>query len=365
MKPNISVHPVHFEDFDGLNFERLVMAYLINRFPQIKFKWFGKGGHDEGRDIWGVDKNGTTYCYQCTKSTLTKKKILLDIDKVCKAKTGVPDKFIVVSGGNISGRLIEAIEEYTKEKGINECECWLGAQFEEFLRRDSEILLKRFCMGEPFPDTPQKLKYFDKFSVFDSSPKGKYNSNLVETTIDKLSTEGLLPKTINYLLEDLLTEAHKIYNKNKTTEEEVSSIGKLVKFVCQFMSENDNILKSCLRILFFLTKPLNVLNLVKEGCYNQIKTLYTNGRYRPETVKILDAFGDFGDRTSEIIKSAKLRDLPSLNFLIPNLEFSEIESKRIDFINELFRVSESLDQSRDRQIKDKIQNLLVMLRKIG
>lgn len=181
MLPNVLVHPVHFEDFDGRNFERLVMAYLINKFPKSKFKWLGIVGHDEGRDIWGEDEFGEKYCYQCTKTTLTKEKIFSDIDKICKARTGIPNYLVVITGGIISSILYEKIEIYSESKGIQVCECWQGAQFEEYLRRDFEILLKRFCNGEIFPDSPKELKHL--IEEADPNPD----------RIDEILTTNLIP----------------------------------------------------------------------------------------------------------------------------------------------------------------------------
>ena len=40
-----------------------------------------------------------------------------------------------------------------RPNGVRDCDIWSGAEFEEFLRRDAELLLKRFIEGEVFPDT--------------------------------------------------------------------------------------------------------------------------------------------------------------------------------------------------------------------
>jgi len=41
---------------------------------------------------------------------------------------------------------------------VQECDTWSGPEFEEFLRKDAESLLKRFVEGEPFPDAPEDLR---------------------------------------------------------------------------------------------------------------------------------------------------------------------------------------------------------------
>jgi hypothetical protein len=41
---------------------------------------------------------------------------------------------------------------------VQECDTWSGPEFEGFLRKDAESLLKPFVEGEPFPDAPEDLR---------------------------------------------------------------------------------------------------------------------------------------------------------------------------------------------------------------
>ena len=52
--PNSTVRPVHFEDFGGAGFERLVFAYHV-RIGCSELAWYGQTGSDQGRDIIGVE----------------------------------------------------------------------------------------------------------------------------------------------------------------------------------------------------------------------------------------------------------------------------------------------------------------------
>ena len=52
----------------------------------------------------------------------------------------------------------DKIKEHVKSLGVQECDTWSGQEFEEFLRKDAESLLKRFVEGEPFPDAPEDLR---------------------------------------------------------------------------------------------------------------------------------------------------------------------------------------------------------------
>ena len=51
-KPSKYVQPIHFEDFDGSQFERLVFAYHARAEKWKSLEWYGQTGSDLGRDIW-------------------------------------------------------------------------------------------------------------------------------------------------------------------------------------------------------------------------------------------------------------------------------------------------------------------------
>lgn len=161
--PAASVHPIHFEDFDGHDFERLVFAYHWRVDTWHSLEWYGQTGGDLGRDIWGVRDNGAqpqeSVCIQCVnRKQLTFNKATTDIIKVLKAPNGIPRRFRIVAQCRISAPLRDKIKRYVKSLGVNECDTWSGSEFEEFLRKDAESLLKRFVEGESFPDTPGDLK---------------------------------------------------------------------------------------------------------------------------------------------------------------------------------------------------------------
>lgn len=158
-KPATSVHPIHFEDLDGSNFERLVFAYHWRTDKWRSLEWYGQAGSDLGRDIWGIREDGETVCIQCVnRKNLTFTKIAKDIAKVLNAPNGVPDRFRVVAQSKISAKMRDKIKPHVLSLGVNKCDTWSGSEFEEFLRHGSEILLKRFFDGEPFPDVSDDLK---------------------------------------------------------------------------------------------------------------------------------------------------------------------------------------------------------------
>jgi hypothetical protein len=72
----------------------------------------------------------------------------------------VPQRFRVVTRSNVSGAMRSKIRKEVTSKGVNHCDIWSGAEFEEFLRHAAESLLKRFTEGEAFPDTAPDLLAF-------------------------------------------------------------------------------------------------------------------------------------------------------------------------------------------------------------
>lgn len=147
-----SVHRIHFEDRSGLEFERLCLAYLIRAEKYKSIDWLGQSGDDGGRDIWIEYESGETSCYQCANYRKFEfDKVKKDIDKLIANKT-VPLKFVLVAGAAVNSNARNKIKDYAANRGITHVEIWSGVEFEERLRRDTPDLIKRFVLGEPFPE---------------------------------------------------------------------------------------------------------------------------------------------------------------------------------------------------------------------
>jgi hypothetical protein len=160
--PAVYVQPVHFEDFDGSHFERLVFAYHARTEKWRSLEWYGQAGSDLGRDIWGVrddgTKDGESICIQCVnRKSLIFAKAEKDVAKVLKSDNGTPHHFRIVARSNVSAGIRDRIKKHVKSLGVSECDIWSGAEFEEFLRRDAESLLKRFVEREAYPDAAPDL----------------------------------------------------------------------------------------------------------------------------------------------------------------------------------------------------------------
>jgi hypothetical protein len=161
-EPAKYVQPIHFEDFDGRQFERLVFAYHARTEKWKSLEWYGQAGSDLGRDIWGVRDDGTeageSVCIQCVnRKNLAFSKAKNDISEVLAANNGVPQRFRIVARCNISSDMRDRIKSYVKSHSVRECDTWSGSEFEEFLRHGAESLLKRFIDGEAFPDAAPDL----------------------------------------------------------------------------------------------------------------------------------------------------------------------------------------------------------------
>jgi hypothetical protein len=160
--PSSTVHLIHFEDHDPRDFERLVFAYLLRADRWQTLEWYGQVGADLGRDIWGVrDRDGgkrPTLCVQCANHRRVPfAKASRDIDKVAAGPNGVPDEFLLVTGGTVSSDLRDKVKTHAAGKRIGKTEVWSGPEFEERLRAKAESLLKRFVEGAPFPDAPSEI----------------------------------------------------------------------------------------------------------------------------------------------------------------------------------------------------------------
>lgn len=165
-RPAIMVQPIHFEDFDGKSFERLVYAYHARSDRWISLEWFGQTGKDHGRDIVGmrhVDGNPDgekmfVLCANWKKLTFTK--IKKDINRAITSSSGTPTRVRIICGYGVPAGLRDKAKQHASSQGIGSCEVWSGTEFEEHVRATAESLLQRFCAGATFPDSAHDLLMF-------------------------------------------------------------------------------------------------------------------------------------------------------------------------------------------------------------
>jgi len=162
-RPTVTVHPIHFEDFDGKEFERLVLAYHL-RAGWKSVAWYGQTGSDQGRDIVGAEQldDGTSRdtVVQCVnRGTLAISKATGDMRNAIKAPRS-PRAFRFVCRSTVSARKRDAIMKAGHQLGIDHIEIWADSEFEERLRLIGEDLLQRFCQGVSFPDDVAEARRF-------------------------------------------------------------------------------------------------------------------------------------------------------------------------------------------------------------
>lgn len=162
--PARTVRPIHFEDFSGEEFERLVFAYHL-RAGWGDVAWHGQTGSDQGRDIFGIEpfdgEPARRTVIQCVnRDSLTLAKARGDMEKAVKAPTGIPDAFKFVCRGSVSSQQRDRVADAARALGVHHVAIWSSIEFEEELRLRAEFLLDRFVSGEPFPDAAGDLRRF-------------------------------------------------------------------------------------------------------------------------------------------------------------------------------------------------------------
>ena len=220
--PNRIVQPVHFEDFGGQQFERLVFAFLLRTENWLSIQWYGQTGSDSGRDIWGVRETdghpqGQKVVYQCAnRKTISYKKIEEDFNKILSGLNGKPDLFVVVTAAAVSAGLRDKTKKLCEKNDVYSSEVWSGNEFEERLRAKTESLLKRFVAGDKFPDTPADLRDFAQTAEPQSDDEilalmaGLFDRPVFYTPFHQESSIPAFKKAITDTIEALNTGIHRL-----------------------------------------------------------------------------------------------------------------------------------------------------------
>ena len=157
------IHPVHFEDFSGQQFERLCFAHLVRRFPKASLDWYGQLGSDHGRDIVCTEPDGSVRIYQCANvHRLPFKKAQDDLAKIARRPLTPGAHFSLISGGPVSGPQKDKINRAAIQAGFGSADVISGPEFEEHLRIHTPELLQRFVEGVAFPELPAELLAFSR-----------------------------------------------------------------------------------------------------------------------------------------------------------------------------------------------------------
>ena len=108
-RPSSVVHRIHFEDFGGPDFERLVFAYHL-RAAWTDVAWYGQNGSDQGRDIIGTElfdgELPRRTVIQCVnRNAITQSKAEDDLGAAFAAPTGPPERLQALREDHAAWRL--------------------------------------------------------------------------------------------------------------------------------------------------------------------------------------------------------------------------------------------------------------------
>lgn len=162
-----TVHAIDFTRVSGTEFERLVLAFAVRRWPWETIEWYGQVGDDGGRDLHGTRPGDdgrpeavVIACANWAKLSATKGKG--DIKKIARGAAGVPDRLLLVAGGSVAASVRTSIVAAAKAAKISAAEVWSGPEFEEQLRLHAEPVLARFLAGDVLPDDPDAARALDR-----------------------------------------------------------------------------------------------------------------------------------------------------------------------------------------------------------
>jgi hypothetical protein len=148
------VGPIHFEDFSGKQFERLLLGFAI-RSGWKDAEWIGEAGADGGRDIWCDNTGRAILCANFKRPTF--RKAQSDLGKITSLGVKV-NTAMIVFGGIASADLRKKIKAAAKKLGINDCSVWGHSELEENIRAVGPDLLRRFCLGGAFPEVLEEMR---------------------------------------------------------------------------------------------------------------------------------------------------------------------------------------------------------------
>lgn len=160
----MTVHPIHFGDYSGVQFERLVFAYHV-RAGWHDLVWHDQSEGDQGRDIACIeefcDRPVRRTIIQCAnRDTLTLAKAKADMTKAIKAASGKANAFTLVCRGAVSDIMRTRFSEAATALGIGHVAIWSSVELAENLRLRAGYLLQRFVHGVEFPDAKVAIRKF-------------------------------------------------------------------------------------------------------------------------------------------------------------------------------------------------------------
>ena len=141
----ISNH-LHFEDLDWRQFEQLTYEILYREKEWKKLDPIGLKGNDNGVDILGIDKEGTTWYVQCKNyKAFAKSDTEEVIDAIVTNQEITKDSvLLIVVACEVSSDTREHVESYSKKNGFKDYDIWTGLRIKTMLFGKYKDLLSRY-----------------------------------------------------------------------------------------------------------------------------------------------------------------------------------------------------------------------------
>lgn len=191
-------------------------------------------------------------------------------------------------------------------------------------------------------------------------PLYKIDTELIEKYTEILKTKDLSPNNIEKIL-DRIRKQIRLLSFQKTIDDVIIRISrKFVKFSCNFIQDkNDKINKLIILILNELSIIPDVIQVIKNNCFNFLKKKFNEGNRNSNLIYLLNSCGYFQNLIDEIIIAIDNKDIPLLDVFI-NFDFntSNIKTNKWEIIVQLIDKKESLVREEDDKLIERIQKII-------
>lgn len=144
--PTRTTNRLYFEDLDWRQFEQLSYEILYREKEWEKLDSIGLKGNDNGVDIFGIDKEGTTWYIQCKNHRAFAKSDAEEVIDTIVTKQEITEDcvLLIVVACEVSSETREYIKTYSKKKGFKNYDVWTGLRIKAMLFSKYNDLLSRY-----------------------------------------------------------------------------------------------------------------------------------------------------------------------------------------------------------------------------
>ncbi|MBN8571030.1 MAG: restriction endonuclease, partial [Ignavibacteria bacterium] len=148
-KPTKTINRIHFSDLDPIRFEDLSMQLVYRLTNWESLNHDGRSGSDNGVDIRGIEKidegERKFWAIQCKRyKKITSTELKKIVNEAIKKSNNPPNVLLIILACDVSQKLRETFENYSREMGIDEAIIWQASNLESKLYSDHPDLLFAF-----------------------------------------------------------------------------------------------------------------------------------------------------------------------------------------------------------------------------